>query len=128
MLVIKVDHFDTEPLEARLTGRAHILGIATDSEKFTVRPTNIAKLRRQENAVAAIADGPADEFFIAAHTVHVGGIKEIHPALERVVDCRNGFLVTSRSIKFAHSHAAKADRRNFGAILTELPLADFKHY
>ena len=64
---------------------------------------------------------------LRADAVHVGGIEEVHAAVDRMVDRRDRLLLAARAVELAHAHAAQADGGDFGAIAAEPPLADFEH-
>src|SRR5206468_6891015 len=49
MLVVEIDVVDAEPLEARVTGFAHVLGAPTDAEKGSVLAAPVAELRREDD-------------------------------------------------------------------------------
>jgi hypothetical protein len=57
VLVIEVDHVDSEPLQARLASGADIIGPAADAPEAAVLAADVAELGGEEDAVAAIGDG-----------------------------------------------------------------------
>src|SRR5438477_7902015 len=56
MLVIEIDHLDTETLEARFAALPDILGSAVDAEHLAVLCTDVAEFGRDNDAFAAPAD------------------------------------------------------------------------
>ena len=46
VLVIKVDHLDPEPLEARLAGGVDIFGVAAHPEELAIGPAHIGELEK----------------------------------------------------------------------------------
>src|SRR5205814_7452529 len=95
VLVIKVDDLDAEPLQARLAGRADIIGIALDAEELAGGSADIAELGGEEHLVAAVADRLADQLLVPADAVHVGGVEEGHAAVDRMMDGGDRFLVAA---------------------------------
>ena len=47
MLVIQIDRVDAEPLQRRVAGAPHVLGLAVDAEKRAVFAADVAELRRE---------------------------------------------------------------------------------
>src|SRR5213075_3180350 len=73
VLVIKVDDLDAEALQARLARRADIFRVAPDAEELAVRPAYVAELGGEEDFVAPVPDGLADQLLVLERSVHVGG-------------------------------------------------------
>jgi hypothetical protein len=69
VLIIKVDRFDAQALEACLAGTDHEFGPPVG--KFAVAAADIAEFRRQHDFSAAPFDRLADEFLIVAGTIGV---------------------------------------------------------
>ena len=113
VLVVEVDVVDAEPLEARVTGLANVLGAAVDADPAAVRIALVAELRREHDLVAAIGDRSADELFVGERPVHVGGVEEVDTELDRAMDRRDCFAFVGRSVELRHAHAAEAEGRDF---------------
>jgi hypothetical protein len=56
VLIIEVDHIDLQPVQGRLTSRAHIVGLSIDSDESPIGRPDIAKLGRNHDLVATILD------------------------------------------------------------------------
>src|SRR6476646_8952755 len=77
--------------------------------------------RKTSSRRSAIA---ADQLLILPPAVHVGGVEEVHPPIERVMDGRDRLRLVPADVKFTHPHAAKADGRHFGTVAAEPPFSD----
>ena len=91
MLIVEVDDLDAEPLEARLACGADIGRIALNAQELAIRSAHVAELRREEHLIAAVADRSPDQLLVLADAVHVGGVEEIHAAVDRMMDGRDQF-------------------------------------
>src|SRR5205085_10530032 len=60
--------------------------------------------------LAPVADGPSDELLVAEGAVHVRGVQEVDPQLDRAVDGGDRLLVVAAGVELAHPHAAEAHR------------------
>ena len=86
VLEVQVDVVDAEPLQRGVAGAADVLGRAVDAHPRAVRVPLVAELRGQLHLVTATGDGLADEQLVGEGPVHVGGVEERHPQVERTVD------------------------------------------
>src|SRR5690606_4126688 len=78
VLIIKVDRLDPEPAKTVIARLAHIIRRAVYPSRTGIgRISNDAELGGDHDAVAATANGFADEFFIRIGAVHVGGVEKI---------------------------------------------------
>jgi len=78
VLAIEVDVVHAEALQRRL--------VAADPVERAVLAAHVADRRRDDDAVAAVGDRPADELLVGERAVHVGRVEERDPELERPVD------------------------------------------
>ena len=60
VLIIEVDGFNAEPLQARFAGGADIFRVTANAQKLTVRAADVAELGRKEDLVAPVRDCAAD--------------------------------------------------------------------
>lgn len=70
MLIIEIDHFHAEPLQARFARLHHIFRPPIHA----VRPAGVlrlAELRRQDDAVPASFQRAADHLLIVTPTIHI---------------------------------------------------------
>ena len=74
MLIIEIDDVDAQSLEARLARAHDIFGPAIGD--LAAAAAEVAKLCRQHDFGAPSLDRFADEFFVMAEAVHVGGVEE----------------------------------------------------
>ena len=107
MLVVEVDRLDSESSQRRLAGGADVLGAAVDPEELTLLAAHVPELRRDYDLVATVGDRLADELLIRERAVHVGGVEERDPELERAVDRRDRLTLVSGSVELGHAHAAE---------------------
>jgi hypothetical protein len=86
VLVVEVDVVDAEALQRGLAGLAHVVRLAVDAEIAAVLAALVAELGGEHDLVAAAGDRAADELLVGERAVHVGGVEEGAPQLERPVD------------------------------------------
>ena len=69
------------------------------------------ELRRQDDVVAAVLDGLADEFLVDEGAVDLGGVDEGDAQVERPMDGADGLgVVGARAgVGVGHAHGAKTD-------------------
>ncbi len=65
--------------------------------------------------MAASFDGAADEDFVFAAAVDVGGVEKIDSEIDGAIDRGDGFVVVAAGIEFGHAHAAETESGNFKA-------------
>jgi len=107
VLVVKIDHVDAEPLEALLAGADDIVRPALGD--LALAPAEIAEFGRQHHPAAPTLDGLADQLLVMAEAVHVGGVEQRDPAVERLLDQRDPVLIGARPIDAGQRHAAETD-------------------
>ena len=109
VLVVEVDVVDAEPLEGAVAGLAHVLGTAVDGALGrVVGVADDAELGGDDRLVALPGQRLADEHLVGVRPVHVGGVEEVDPELERPVDGGGRLLVVGRTVEVGHPHAAQA--------------------
>ena len=98
-----------EAFEAGFAGGADIFGLAVDAFEAAIGAADVAEFGGEDDFVATVGDGLADEDFVIADAIHVGGVEEIHAEFDAAVDDADGLLIVAVAVKFAHPHAAQAD-------------------
>ena len=112
--LVEIDVRDAKSLQARLAGRADVLGPPVDPAHARVsRLAHDAALGGQHHPIAAIADGAADQLLVLVRPVHVGGVEQIDAEVERAVDRGDRLGLVGGAVELAHAHAAEAERRDF---------------
>ena len=111
VLVVKIDHFHAQPLQAGIAALAHVIRLAAHADPATFRRAQVPKLSGQHHSVAPIANGAADKLLVVAHAVGVGGIEEgdTNVAIQGAMNHADRFFIVARAVELAHSHAAQAD-------------------
>ncbi len=114
VLVVEVDPVGAEALERALDRAAHVLrATVAHAGPLAVfvafRPH--AELGRDHVLVAAAGDRPADQLLVAERPVHLGGVEEVDPQLERALDRRLRFGLVGLAVEGRHPHAAEAECR-----------------
>src|SRR6185437_6566158 len=121
MLVVQVNGFNSQPLQAAFARLADILRLTVDSASlWIIWIAHNGKLRRQKNFIALAFDGLTHQFFVFVWPVNVGGVEKINAKFQRAVDGGYGLIVVAARIKFGHTHAAETQRGHCGTILTKL--------
>ena len=123
MLVIQVDGFNAEALQAGIARCAHIFGPAVDAARGRIGfVANDSEFRGEKNLGAQCANGHTDQYFIVAVAIDIRGIEKGDAEFDGAVNRRDGLLVVARSIEFGHSHAAETHRRSKRAVFSKLTL------
>ena len=99
VLIVEINYFNAEPLEAGLTSGTHVIRMSFNAEKLTVGSADVAELGGENYFIATIFDGAAHQLFIAARSVHVSGIKKVAAQFKRAVNGGNGFRIIASAIK-----------------------------
>ena len=76
MLIIQINYVYSQALEASITGRANIIGLAVHPQKTAVAAPHIAKLSRDDHLIAAVFDGFTYQLFVVTHAIHIGRIEQ----------------------------------------------------
>ena len=105
-----------EALERRIAGPAHVFGAPVDAEIGSVFAALVAELGSEDDLVPPAHDGAAHETLVGERTVHVGGVEEGHPEVERPVDGVDALLLVAGAVELRHPHAAEAERRHAQAL------------
>src|SRR5206468_7270669 len=113
VLVVEIDRFEAEPLQAAVAGVAHIVGLARDTHRAPAL-AHEAELGREHDAVAPSARGEetADHRLVVAAAVRIGGIPEGHADLDRARERLLVLGLVGLAVELRHSHHAEADRRH----------------
>ena len=92
-----------------VAGLAHVLGPPVDGARGrVVGVAHDAELGGDDRLVAVPGQRLADEHLVGVRPVHVGGVEEGDPELERPVDGGDGLVVVARPVEVGHPHAAEA--------------------
>ena len=70
--------------------------------------------------LAPFAHHAADQLLVGADAVHVGGIEEGHPAIQRQMDRGDGLRLVAAGVEVGHPHAAEAEGGDVEALAAEL--------
>src|SRR5438128_1190730 len=76
VLIVEVDGFDAEPLEARLAGLSDIGGAAVDAVG-AARPAGLAEFAGEHDAVAPALKRPAKQLLVLTPAIHVRAVEVI---------------------------------------------------
>ena len=76
VLVVEVDVVGAEPLQGSLEGGADVRRAAVEVTGATAGVGDHAELGGQHDLVAAVPDGPADEFLVGERPVDLGGVDQ----------------------------------------------------
>src|SRR6266571_5517091 len=122
MLVIQIDGFNAEALQACIARLAHIFRTAVDAAHIGIGfVANDSEFSGEKNLGAQRTDGHANQYFVVAITINVRGIEKGDAELDGTMDGSDRFHVVTRSIEFRHPHAAQThcgDERTFFSELT----------
>src|SRR5690606_29459331 len=113
VLVEQVDMIHPQATQGAVHCFADARWMAVELHRFSILDSP-AESRGDDYLVAATLERTAQQLLVRVRAVDFGGVEEVDAELERPVDGGNGLaLVTvgGRSVRLAHSHAAKADRR-----------------
>nr|BFE82564.1 hypothetical protein GCM10020093_051650 [Planobispora longispora] len=120
--VVQVDVVDAEPAQRGVARLPDVLGTAVDGPRRRVVTPDDAELGRQYRPVPAVGDRPPDQFLVVAPAVHVGGVQEVHPEIQRPVDDLDRLGLVGRAVELRHSHAAEPECGDLGAAAAETSL------
>ena len=113
VLVVEIDGIDAQALQRGVAGGANVFRTSIDADPAPVGIALVAELGRQDDLVAAAADGAADQPLVGERAVHVGGVEKVDAEVERAVDGGDRLRVVVRAVELGHAHAAQADRSDF---------------
>src|SRR5258708_10225827 len=98
VLIIQVDSFNPESLQAGVTRCAHIFRPAVDTARGGVGfVANDSKLSGEKNFGAQRADGHADPYFVVAVTLDIRAVWKPAAQLHRALNAWHGLLVVPRA-------------------------------
>ncbi len=108
--LIEVHVVGSQPLEAGIDGRAHVL--AAQAPVVGALPHRVEDLRGQHDVLAVALEGRADDLLASSARVHVGRVDEVDTQLEGALDDRDGLLLLDDPlppIGRAKAHRSQAD-------------------
>jgi hypothetical protein len=111
--VVEVDVIGAQPGEAGVHGLPDVLGLA--SAGLLVG----AELGGQHDFVAAVGQQSADELLVVALAVDVGGVEEVDPEVEQLVEQLRRFGVVGGAVDAGQAHRAVADGADLGTVAAE---------
>ena len=115
VLVVEVDGVDIKALETGFAGGTDVVGLAVVAEELAGGRADVAELGGEEDLFATAGDGFADEGFVAAYAVDIGGIEKGCAEVEGVVDDGDAFGLFAGGVEVGHAHAAESDTIDFDA-------------
>src|SRR5258706_13614291 len=120
MLVVKIDGVDGEAVQTCIAACFYIFGFAIDAAGGgIITVAHDAEFCREKRLLAFTAQSLTDQHFVVAVAVDVGGVERSDAEFERTMNGGDGFGVVAAAIKFAHTHATKADGGNLRAVLAQ---------
>ena len=110
VLVVQVDVVGAEPLQGALDRGADVRRAAVEDAGAATGVRDDAELRGQHHLVAAVLDGPADQFLVGVGTVDLGGVEVRDAEVQRPVDGANrlGVAACSDVVVAGHRHGAES--------------------
>jgi hypothetical protein len=108
MLVVQVDHVDTQPLKRRVARRAYVLWPTVDPDPGAIRVALVAELGGYNDLIPSSGNRGADEQLVGERTVHVGGVQQRDPEVQRLVDGVDCLALITSPVEVAHAHAAQS--------------------
>jgi hypothetical protein len=121
VLVVEVDVVHAQPLERGVARLLDVLGPAADAEPRAARVADDAELRGEHHVVAAALDGAAHELLVAPDAVHVRGVEEVDPELQRAVDRGDRLRLVRVAVELRHPHAAQPHGGYLEALRAKCP-------
>jgi hypothetical protein len=73
------------------------------------RVAHVAELRREDDRIPSIPEGPSDENLVGMRPIHVGGIEKRDAEIESALDRPDRFLIIASRIELGHAHASEAN-------------------
>ena len=64
----------------------------------------------------------AEKLLVLVRAVHIRGVEEIHPQLERALERRYRFRFVGRSVELRHAHTAEPLLRNYQSLIAKSAL------
>src|SRR5262249_13511401 len=117
----EVDHVAPQSPQAVFATPSGAFGAAIDvGRRASARWRDQPELAREDHVVSARTDRFANEDFIGALAVRVGGVNQGHTQLDRAVERSNRLLVVHRAIALGHPHAPEPEWRGRWSVLSQL--------
>ena len=118
VLVVEVDVIGAKPLQAALDRLADLsrlaVGVATMLASLLIDIP--AEFGGNDDLVAHAGEGFPDHLLVGPRAVGLGGIEEVHAALEGCVQQRDHFWPVGNVASLAVAHGAERQRRDFEAL------------
>ncbi|MNI21542.1 hypothetical protein D3C73_750700 [compost metagenome] len=102
---------DAQPAQTGVAGRLHIFRPAVDAEHPSIFAAHITEFSSDNHIVPAAADGPADQLFISAHTVHIRCVQKVDSEFKSPVNGAYRLLIIPAAVEIGHAHTAESKRR-----------------
>src|SRR5262249_3942986 len=126
MLIEQIDHVCPESFQRSLSNFFDVLWSTVYADLLAFGTDLESELGGDHHSLAHWSQCFADELFIREWAVNFSRVKERDASFHRCSQKRNHLLLILRwAIARAHSHAAKADRRDFEIALAEFALVHF---
>ncbi len=122
VLVQEVDRLDPQPAEGVLDDVADVFRPAVEAgpARLAVGVGTEAELRGDHDLVPDRRERLAHEFFVGERTVHLGGVEERDPPIDRRAEERDHLrAVLRRAVREAHPHTAEAEGGDVQRALTK---------
>src|SRR5262250_2312938 len=98
-----------------LAGLADIAWRVVDAPLIGARLAHDAELGRQGDARVPALEKPADQLFVMAVAICVGGVEKIDAEIECGRERIERLTIVMRAIELGHAHAAESDGRDIAA-------------
>ena len=109
VLIVEVDGLHAEPAQARVARARHVLGAAVHA-RTAVGVPHLTELGGEHRLPSPALDRPADEVFVVAPAVQIGGVEEVDAEVERPVNDPDRHRVVTLAVDAGHGHTAETDR------------------
>ena len=115
VLIVEIDGIDPKPLERSFGGLPDVLWPAIQSYHAALFGIDLeTELGGNHDLRTVGSEGFTDEFLVGEWAVGLGGIEESYAAINGGMEKRDHLLLVSRrTIRHAHSHAAEPEGRDF---------------
>ena len=118
MQIEEIDRLDAETSQRVVAGFGDVFRLGVDAAP-AVGIADVAELRRQHRLVAAVGNGPADQFLVLAAVVGIRGVDHRDARRERRVDGADSLLRVRLVVDRRHAHAAKPKGGDLEALRSE---------
>src|SRR4030095_4915323 len=122
MLIVEVDHVDAEPLQACVARALDVRGTTVDKVALAVRALDLTELGREDSPDAPAPEREPQQLLVVSPAVHVRGVDEIDPQVERTMHDVDGLLVIALAVRAGHGHAPEPDGRDLELAVPQLAI------